>query len=266
MAAPGGIELHQHILLVVQDDVSESGAAENSNISGGILIFRFLRLQVWFQFAIQEILHEGLDGRGFVGTGERELLDAPLIPEIGQYHGGHLVVSDAKVIQNLLLRGRHVDEQQLALEVSGDTFVRVEHRSVVVSLLVGKEQNVLLDRRSEYFLGALRGKFLYQRGRTRSNKGTNCFGIEVGTDFHICTQIIERLQYYDRVLRHGKILLYSFLSGEGIGMQFITIGQGHKFLRLLGIGFLKHPQSEHFMLLLKLEEFIFSGNGYGRRA
>jgi hypothetical protein len=266
VAAPGGVELHEHILVVVQHQVSEGGAAQHHHIAGGVVGSDLLGLQGGLQGAVNEGLHEGGDGGSIHGTSERVLLDATLVAKVGQHGGGELGGGDAEVIEDLVLGTRHVDEEQLALEASGGGREGGVGGSVVVGVLVGEEQHVLLDRRAEDLLGRLGGEGLHQGHGVGGDEAVHLLGLEGSANGVVVAQLVEGLQHHHGVLSHGKLGLHRGAGGDGVGVHLVAVGHGHECLGSLRVSAAEHTDHEDLVLLLELGEVIFGGQGYGSGA
>ncbi len=266
MAAPRSVELHKHVLVVVHDQVVERGALQDGHITGSVLSRHLLRLQRGLELAVQEGLSESSDGGGVVRTRERELLDATLVAQVGKHGGRELSSSDAEVVQDLALTGRHVDEQQLALESSSGRSVGGQGRSVVVSVLVSEEQHVLLDGGAEDLLGRLGGEGLHQRHRVGLHELGNVGSGEGRANGVVRAEVVEVFQHDHSVSGHGQLGLDSGGGGDGVGVGLVTVGQGQEVLGVLGLKALEHTKGEHLMGLLELGEVILRVHGHGGRA
>ena len=265
VAAPRSVELHKHVFIVVHHQVVEGGTLQDGHVTSSVLSGHLLRLQRRLELAVQERLSEGGDGSRVVRTRERELLDATLVAEVGQHSGGQLGSGDAEVVQDLALTGRHVDEQQLALERRGGGSVGGLGRSMVVGVTVGEEQHVLLDGGAEDLLGRLRGEGLHKRHGVGLHELHNIGSGEGGADGVVSAEVVKVLQHHNGVGSHGQLGLDSGGGGDGVGVGLIAVGQGQEVLGVLGLEALEHTNGEHLVGLLELGEVILRVHSYGGR-
>ena len=135
VAAPGSVELHQHVVVVVDDKLSELLADED--LDGLAVVSRdLLRLEEWLEGTSLEVLDElseSLDGDALSFAGEGVLLH--VVGGVKEADGGEVALLNADELSEALLDalgGTGDNEEDLALELGGSLGEDLGERAVGV--------------------------------------------------------------------------------------------------------------------------------------
>lgn len=267
VTAPRSIELNEDILVVVDDQVVERLALDDDNVALSVSSLDLLGLQVRLDVTLLERMNEGVDLLSRVGrTVEAELQDTRLRSQVSNNHGRQAGISDFEVSQDLALRGRHVDEQKLALMLLSNLTVSSQSGLVMVSVTVGEEQHVLGDRVGEDGLGGLRRELEHPRSGLGSHELGDGIGLSVSGDGQLVAQVIEGLQDDDGVVSSSQLALDGSISRQGVHMKLVGLGSSDEGLGLGGVQRSEDTNGEDVVGLLQLLKISLGGQSVEDRA
>ena len=99
MTAPRGVELHQHVLVVVQHQVSKALTLEHNNRAGSVFRGDLLSLQVRLQRSSEKGSEVSGNGLGGELAGQGVFLQAAVRAHVREDEGGEVSEGDAWAAQ-----------------------------------------------------------------------------------------------------------------------------------------------------------------------
>lgn len=263
VTAPWSVELNQHRLALVQGNGLEVGGDKNLDGLFIPILGQLLRQQMLLQFAVEELLQEGLNGLGrqIVRVG---LVLGHILFQLDETNGGHFLFVHAEEFEDasvVFLIRRDGHEQNIFTVLLGDLLQWINMSLNVSSLLGDEEQQVRFDGATENLGGRLVVEVHNQRQRLYLSEFLEALLGQLAIEHGFL--LVERLEENDTILS-GLVL------GNNIGIAADTKDKGvqgvgglGEDLGLLRFSILEETDNGNLIVLQELFGLINAGQVLG---